>query len=95
MGDCSRSFYEAQNAIVVDGNNMLSYVSYQNGRSVFCFNFVNETVEDSLPVERSANLRMILTFKQSLTSPHVILLADTTGITTIDNQRIITYDVRG
>ena len=95
-GDCSRSFYEVQKAVGIDSNNMLSYDSYQKGRSVFCFNFVNETVEDSLPVERSANLRMNLTFKQPLTTPHVvILLADTTGIITIDNQRIITCDVRG
>ena len=95
-GEFSHLFYECQKSIGIDTGNMITYNSFEKGRSVFCFNFINEPVEDSLPVERSANLRLSLSFKQAMQSPHVIiLLADTTGIISIDNQRIVTCDVRG
>ena len=89
-------FYECQKSIGIESNNMITADSFSKGRSVFCFNFVNEVTEDSLPIERSANLRLSLTLDNNLTSTHVvILLADTKGIISIDNQRIVTCDVRG
>ena len=89
-------FYESQKSIGIESNNMITADSFSKGRGVFCFNFVNEVTEDSLPIERSANLRLSLTLDNNLTSPHVvILLADTKGIISIDNQRIVTCDVRG
>ena len=95
-GDYSHLFYECQKSLGIDTGNMITYDSFDKGRSIFCFNFINEPVEDSLPIERSANLRMTLTFKQAMQTPHVIiLLADTTGLITIDKQRIVSCDVRG
>ena len=92
----SHLFYEAQKSMGMDVENMISYDSFTRGRSIFSFNFVNEVIEDTLPVERSASLRLSLSFKNPLTSPHVvILMAGTKGIITIDRQRIITCDVRG
>ena len=89
-------FYESQKSIGIESNNMITADSFSEGRGVFCFNFVNEVTEDSLPIERSANLRLSLTLDNNLTSPHVvILLADTKGIISIDNQRVVTCDVRG
>ena len=74
---------------------MITHKAYKKGRTVFCFNFVNEVVEDTVPVERSTN-RLSLTFKNNLTSPHVvILLVDTMGIITTDNQHVVTCGVRG
>ena len=76
---------------------MITHESYKKkSRSVFCFNFVNENIDDTLPVERSSNLRLSLSFKNNLTSLHVVnLLTDTKGIISIDNQRVVTCDVRG
>ena len=92
----ARSYYETQKTIGLDNSNLISYDAYNKGRSIYCFNFVNENVQDTLPVEMSASLRLYLKFSKSVNSPHVIiLLADTTGLLTIDNQRIITCDVRG
>ena len=89
-------FYESQKSIGIESNNMITADSFSEGRGVFCFNFVNEVTEDSLPIERSANLRLSLTLDNDLTTPHVvILLADTKGIISIDNQRVVTCDVRG
>ena len=92
----SQSYYETQKTLGLDNNNLITYDTYNKGRAVFCFNFVNENVQDTLPVEISASLRLNLKFEQSVNTPHVIiLLADTTGLLTIDNQRLITCDVRG
>ena len=89
-------FYECQKSIGIESNNMITNDSFAEGRAVFSFNFVNEVTEDSLPIERSANLRLSLTLDSNLTSPHVvILLADTKGIVSIDNQHVVTCDVRG
>ena len=95
-GNYSHLFYETQKSIGIETDNMITHESFEEGRAVFCFNFVNEVTEDSLPVERSANLRLSLTLDEGLAEPHVvILLADIKGIISIDNQRTVTCDVRG
>ena len=92
----SQCYYEIQKAIGIDKDNMITYDSFKNGRSVFTFNFVDEPTEETLPVESSASLRINLKFGQNLTRPHVIiLLADTTGLLSVDNQRFVSCDVRG
>ena len=94
--DYAHMFYECQKSIGIETDNMITMESFPEGRGVFCFNFINEITEDSLPIERTANLRLNLTLNSNLNSPHVvILLADTKGIISIDSQRIITCDVRG
>ena len=50
--DYAHMFYESQNSIGIESNNMITADSFSKGRSVFCFNFVNEVTEDSLPIER-------------------------------------------
>ena len=92
----SQSYYETLKSIGLNNNNMITHESFKTGRTVFSFNFVNETVEETLPVESSASLRLTLKFGQNLTAPHtIILLAETTGLLTIDNNRIVSCDVRG
>ena len=89
-------FFETQKSIGIESDNMITKVSFAEGRAIFSFNFVNEITEDSLPIARSANLRLSLSLDNNLTAPHVvILLADTKGIISIDNQRVVTCDVRG
>ena len=84
-------FYESQKSIGIKSDNMITHDSFVEGRAVFCFNFVNEVTG-----ERSANLRLYLTLNDNLLTPHaVILLADTKGIISIDNQRVVTCNVRG
>ena len=92
----SQCYYETQKSMGIDKDNMVTYSAYKRGRSVFTFNFINEPVEETLPVEMSANLRLNLKFANSLPAPHVIILvAETTGLLSIDNQRIVICDVRG
>ena len=92
----SQSYYETQKTLGIDKENMITFDTYKKGRTVFSFNFVNESVEETLPVEVTANSRLNLKFGSNLTTPSVIiLLADTTGLLSIDNQRFVTCDVRG
>ena len=92
----SQSYYETLKSIGLNNDHMITHEAFKAGRSVFSFNFINETVEETLPVESSASLRLTLKFGQNLAAPHiVILIAETTGLLTIDNNRIVTCDVRG
>ena len=92
----SQSYYETLKTIGLNVDHMITYDTFKAGRSVFSFNFVHESVEETLPVESSANLRINLKFKENLTDPHtIILLAETTGLLSIDQHRIVTCDVRG
>ena len=75
---------------------MITFDAYKAGRSIFAFNFIHEPAGETLPIETTASLRLNLKLSQNLASPHVIiLLAETTGLLTIDNQRMVTCDVRG
>ena len=92
----SQSYYETLKSIGLNNDHMIRHETFKGGRTVFSFNFVHESVEETLPVESSASLRLNLKFSQNLTAPHtIILLAETTGLLTIDNNRIVTCDVRG
>ena len=89
-------YYETLKAIGLDSNHMITYDSYKSGRSIFVFNFINEPVGETLPIETNASLRINLKFSQNLPSSLIILLfAETTGLLSIDNQRVINCDVRG
>ena len=92
----SQSYYETIKTLGLDNDHMITFDAYNSGRSVFMFNFVKEPVEEALPIETSASLRINLKLNHNLQSPHVIiLLADTIGLLSIDNQRMVTCDVRG
>ena len=92
----SQSYYETIKTLGLDSDHMITFDTYKSGRSVFMFNFINEPVGEALPVETSASLRINLKLSENLTTPRVIiLLAETTGLLSIDNQRIVTCDVRG
>ena len=92
----SQSYYETLKSIGINNNHMITHETFKKGRTVFSFNFIHETVEETLPIESSGNLRLTLKFRNNLPAPHtIILLAETTGLLTIDNNRIVTCDVRG
>ena len=92
----SQSYYETIKSLGLDNDHMITFDAYKAGRSIFGFNFINEPAGETLPIETTARLRLNLKLSQNLASPHVIiLLAETTGLLTIDNQRMVTCDVRG
>ena len=92
----NQSYYESLKTLGLKVDHMITHDSFKSGRSVFMFNFINEPIEEALPIETSASLRINLKLKENLTSPHVIiLLAETTGLLTIDSHRTVTCDVRG
>ena len=92
----TQTYYETLKTIGLNVDHMITHESFKAGRTVFSFNFIHETVEETLPVESSASLRINIKFRENLTAPHTILLiAETTGLLTIDQHRIVTCDVRG
>ena len=95
-GQVMQAYYETIKSIGMEQENIITFESFKEGRTIFNFNFINEDMKEALPVDRSASMRIALRFDAPLTSPHmVILFGDTTGILTIDSDRIIHCDVRG
>lgn len=92
----ARAYYEGIRSVGVEHDNIISLESFREGRSLFNFNFITEEMKDALPVEMSAMMRITLDFGTPLTAPHIVMLfGDTTGILSIDNDRMIHCDVRG
>ena len=92
----SQSYYETLKTLGLDNDHMITFDTYKGGRTAFMFNFIHEPTGETLPVETTASLRINLKLSENLSSPHVIiLLAETTGLLSIDSQRIVTCDVRG
>lgn len=58
-------YYETQKSIGGGHDNLITYNSFKNGRAVYCFSFVTEEVEDSMPVEISASLRISIKWARS------------------------------
>ena len=92
----TQAYYETQKGIGLERENMISYDSFTSGRTVFSFSFVSEDMKEALPVEMSASMRISIRFSNPLSTPHVVMLfGDTTGILSIDSDRIVHCDVRG
>lgn len=89
-------YYEMQKAIGLERDNLISYDAFHSGRAVFYFNFVSEDMQEALPVEMSASMRINLKFSTPVNSNTVIILfAETIGLMTIDADRTVLCDVRG
>lgn len=92
----SNLYYITQKSLGLTHENMISYDSFSRGRTLMYFNFITEDMEDALPVEMSASMRINLKLRVNTASPIVvILLAETTGLLSIDSARGIVADVRG
>lgn len=92
----TRLYYESQKSLGNDHENIISFDSFKNGRTVMTFNFMSEDMEDAIPVEVSASMRINLKFGTRMQNPTVIiLLAETVGVLNIDHNRIVLCDVRG
>ena len=91
----SRLYYETLKTLGLERDSILGYDSFNKGRSIFAFDMSSIQTKDSLPVERSGNLRMELEFAGGVTYNRMVLLfAETTGILSIDGQRTVLCDVR-
>ena len=95
-GQVMQAYYETVKAVGLDQQNIITLESFKEGRTIFNFNFVSEDMKEALPVEMSANMRITLKFSTPVVAPHLVMIfGDTTGILTIDRDRIVHCDVRG
>ena len=91
----SKIYYSCLEALGLETTHMLRYDAFAQGRSLFIFNFVDENVDNGIPVEKSGNLRINLAMVKAENKNRVILLfANTTGIIEIDSQRSVRCIVR-
>ena len=84
----SKLFYSTLESLGLQTRNSLTFDAFNNGRTVTFFNFVTEDVHNAIPLDKSGNLRINLSFAKGHNQNRVIMFfADTTGIIEIDNYR--------
>ena len=58
-------------------------------------NFDQEDLKNVMPIEKSGNLRVELTFGEVVARNRIVFLfGDSVGILAVDQDRLVTYDVR-
>lgn len=91
----SKLYYTALESLGLDSQHSLCYDAFGKGRTVCIFNLLPEETQNSLPVERSGNLRIQAEFaKGEPENRLIILFSDTLGILEIDSQYNIRCKVR-
>ena len=94
--DYSQVFLGTQKAIGNHCKNMITYDKFLKGRGIFCFDFIAEDMPEVIPTDKSGHLKIELNFSENAPYPLLVLLiADTTGIISIDSERSIYLDTRG
>ena len=58
----SRLFYSTLEGLGLETANNLTLQAFAEGRTLCAFNFVTEDVENGIPLEKSENMRISLTF---------------------------------
>ncbi len=91
----SKLFYTTLESLGLDTRNSLTFDAFNKGRTVCFFNFVTEDVHNAIPLDKSGNLRINLSFAKGRNHNRVIMFfADTTGVIEIDHYRHVRCIVR-
>ena len=93
--EITQVYYDTLEAVGLTSDTLLTYEAFSNGKAVYVINLEGETLENALPVEKSGNLRIHLTFGEASDENRVIFLfGDTLGVMGVDRDRTVTCDVR-
>ena len=81
-------FYATLEGLGLETNNNLSLSAFVAGRTICAFNLVTEDVDNGIPLDKTGNMRVQLTFNQGRNRNLVIIFfADTTRVIEIDAHR--------
>lgn len=88
-------YYSTLEALGLETRNSLTFQAFKAGRTVCAFNFVTEDIENGIPLEKSGNLRISLSFAQAQKQNLIIIFfAETLGLIDIDSRRHVKCIVR-
>lgn len=88
-------YYATLEALGLETRNSLTYETFKQGRTICSFRFVSEDIADGVPLDRSGNLRINLSFSEAQNSNLVIIFfAETLGVINIDSHRHVKCIVR-
>ena len=88
-------YHDRLSAIGLFRDTLLTEKGYKGGKFFLLIDFEQEQLENVLPLEKSGNLRITLTFGETV--PHnrlIFLFGDTTGVLAIDKDRQVLCEVR-
>ena len=91
----AQAYYETCSALGLGYDHLLTFEGFKNGGTLFVFDFSNEQLDDIIPLEKSGNLRISLTFSSGVAHNRLILLfGESMGILNIYEDRTVMCDVR-
>ncbi|XP_042855398.1 uncharacterized protein LOC122242213 [Penaeus japonicus] len=91
----SSLYYATLETLGLENDHTLAYDGFVKGRTICAFNFIPEDIENGIPLEKSGNMRISLTFKEGVNANRVIIFfANTTGVIEIDAHRHVRCIVR-
>ena len=88
-------YFDTLNSIGLLSNTLMTYKAFKNGKTFLVVNFEQEDLKNVLPIEKSGNLRIELTFGEVVDRNRIIFLfGDSVGVLNVDQDRTVTCDVR-
>ena len=70
----SQAYFESLQALGLTYNHLLECDAFTSGRTLWCFDFSNETLADAIPLEKSGHFRLSLSMHSGLDRNRLILI---------------------
>ena len=88
-------YFDTLNSIGVLSDTLVTHKAFKDGKTFFAISFDQEDLKNVIPIEKSGNLRIDLTFGEAVDRNRIIFLfGDSVGILGVDIDRLVTCDVR-
>ena len=88
-------YFDTLSSIGLLSDTLVTHKAFTNGKSFFMVNFDQEDLKNVMPLEKSGNLRVELTFGEVVDRNRIVFLfGDSVGILAVDQDRLVTCDVR-
>ena len=93
--EIAQLYFDTLNSIGVLSDTLVTHAAFTNGKTFFVVNFDQEDLKNVIPIEKSGNLRIELTFGERVDRNRIIFLfGDSVGVLNVGQDRVVTCDVR-
>jgi hypothetical protein len=93
--DSAQLYYTCLESLGLTNDTLLTYESFKSGRMVLIYNLGAENLANTLPLQRSGNLRVSIQLEKGLDENMVVLLfGDTKGVLSVNADRSVFVETR-
>ena len=93
--EVAQLYFDTLNSIGMLTDTLLTHRAFKDGKTLFVINFEQEDLKNVIPIEKSGNLRIELSFSERVDRNRIIFLfGDSVGVLGVDQDRLVSCDVR-